>query len=91
MDRSDLALVLAIDSSGILAAASLSLNIAPSAVTKRLAALEADLGQRLFQRTTRRVSATPEDQTLCERAHTLLAGLPPSTPSCRSAKPSPPG
>ena len=39
--RSDLELVLASDSGGILAAASLSLNIAPSAVTKRLAALEA--------------------------------------------------
>lgn len=89
--RSDLELVLAIDSGGSLATTSLSLNIAPSAVTKRLAALEAHLRQRLFQRTTRRVSATPEGQTLCERAHTLLAGLPPSKPSCRSAKPSPPG
>ena len=75
MNRRDLEPVLAIDTGGSLAAAALSLNIAPSAVTKRLAALEAQLGQRLFHRTTRRVSATPEGQTLCDRAHALLAGF----------------
>lgn len=49
-----------------------ALHIAPSAVTKRLAALEAGLGLRLFQRTTRRVSPTAEGDTLCERAVPLL-------------------
>ena len=75
MDRSDLELVLAISRCGTLAAAAVDLSIAPSAVTKRLAALEARLGQRLFQRSTRRVSATSEGQTLCERAAELLAGF----------------
>lgn len=75
MDRSDLELVLAIRDQGSMAAAALSLDMAPPAVTKRLAALEARLGQRLFQRTTRRVSVTAEGETLCERARTLLKGF----------------
>lgn len=75
MDRSDLELVLAIRDQGSLAAAGLSMDIAAPAVTKRLAALEAHLGQRLFQRTTRRVSATAEGETLCERARVLLQGF----------------
>jgi LysR family transcriptional activator of dmlA len=75
MDRSDLKLVLAVREHGSLAGAALSLDVAPPAVTKRLAALEARLGQKLFQRTTRRVSATAEGETLCERAIVLLQGF----------------
>jgi DNA-binding transcriptional LysR family regulator len=51
------------------------LDVAPPAVTKRLAALEAQLGQRLFQRTTRRVSPTAEGETACMRAEVLLQGF----------------
>jgi DNA-binding transcriptional LysR family regulator len=75
MDRSDLELVLAIRDQGSLAAAALSLHVAAPMVTKRLAALEARLGQKLFQRTTRRVSATAEGDTLCDRASVLLQGF----------------
>jgi len=72
MERSDLELVLAVRRHGSLAAAARSLHLAPPVVTKRLAALEAQLGLRLFQRTTRRVSPTAEGDTLCERASALL-------------------
>lgn len=72
MERSDLELVLAVKQLGSLAAAAKSLQVAPSVVTKRLAALEAQLGLRLFQRTTRRVSPTADGETLCERAIALL-------------------
>ncbi|MDO9360621.1 MAG: LysR family transcriptional regulator [Polaromonas sp.] len=75
MDRSDLELVLAVREHGSLSAAALSLDVAAPVVTKRLAALEARLGQRLFQRTTRRVSATAEGETVCERALVLLRGF----------------
>lgn len=75
MDRSDLELVVAIRDHGSLAAAARSLDVAAPAVTKRLAALEARLGQRLFQRTTRRVSPTAEGETICERAVALLQGF----------------
>jgi LysR family transcriptional activator of dmlA len=75
MERSDLELVLAVRDQGSMAAAALSLDVAPPVVTKRLAALEARLGQRLFQRTTRRVSPTAEGETVCERALILLQGF----------------
>ena len=72
MDRSDLALVVAIRDHGSLAAAALELGVAAPVVTKRLAALEVKIGQRLFQRTTRRVSMTAEGETMCARAVVLL-------------------
>lgn len=75
MDRSDLELVQAIRQHGSMTAAARALRLAPSVVTKRLAALEDALGTRLFQRTTRHVSATPEGETLCLRAATLLQGF----------------
>jgi LysR family transcriptional activator of dmlA len=75
VERDDLELVLAIREHGSLRAAALSLDMAPPAVTKRLAALETSLGQRLFQRTTRRISPTAEGETLCDRARVLLQGF----------------
>ena len=75
MDRSDLELVLAVRDHGSLVAAARSLDVAPPVVTKRLLALEASLGQRLFQRTTRRVTPTAEGETICERALVLLHGF----------------
>jgi DNA-binding transcriptional LysR family regulator len=75
LDRPDLELVLAVRQHGSLVMAARALRVAPSAVTKRLAALEARLGLRLFQRTTRRVSPTAEGETLCERASELLHGF----------------
>jgi LysR family transcriptional regulator, transcriptional activator for dmlA len=75
VDRSDLQMVLAIQAHGSLAKAGDQLGLAPSAVTKRLATLEARLGQRLFQRSTRRVTPTPEGEVVCTRAHALLEGF----------------
>lgn len=75
MERSDLELVQAIRLHGSMAGAAQGLRLAPSVVTKRLAALELKLGLRLFQRTTRHVSPTPEGETLCERAAALLQGF----------------
>lgn len=72
MERSDLALVVAIQQHGSLVATAQALQMAPSAVTKRLAQLEAELGLLLFQRTTRRVAATLEGELLCERARAML-------------------
>ncbi len=72
MQRSDLELVVAVRNHGSLAAAARSLDLAAPVVTKRLAALEFRLGQRLFQRTTRRVSPTAEGETFYSRAVVLL-------------------
>jgi LysR family transcriptional regulator, transcriptional activator for dmlA len=75
MERADLELVQTIRDAGSLTAAAAQLGIASPAVTKRLAALEAKLGVKLFYRTTRRVAATAEGELLCERAIGLLAGF----------------
>lgn len=75
MERNDLELVLAVREHGSLMGAAAALDVTPSVVTKRLAALEARLGQRLFQRTTRRVSPTAEGDIVCARAGTLLRGF----------------
>ena len=72
MERSDLELVLAVQTQGSLARAAQALRLTAPVVTKRLAALEARLGVRLFQRTTRRVSPTTEGHALCERARRIL-------------------
>ncbi|HWI83436.1 LysR family transcriptional regulator [Ramlibacter sp.] len=75
LDRADLQLLLGIREHGSLAGAAAAANVVPSVITKRLAALEARLGLKLFQRTTRRVVPTAEGETLCARAVGLLAGF----------------
>jgi DNA-binding transcriptional LysR family regulator len=72
LDRPDLELLLAVRAHGSLAATAAAAGVVPSVVTKKLAALEARLGFRLFQRTTRRVVPTAEGEALCERSGQLL-------------------
>ncbi|RZL61568.1 MAG: LysR family transcriptional regulator [Variovorax sp.] len=75
MDRADLELVMHIREHGSLAGAAGALGVVPSVVTKRLGALEARLGQRLFERTTRRLSVTTEGEAVCLHARALLDGF----------------
>lgn len=75
LERSDLELVLAIREHGSLAGAAQALQVVPSVVTKRLGALEARLGQRLFERTTRRLSVSAEGEAVCRHAAALLEGF----------------
>lgn len=57
---------------GSLAAAARALRVTPSAVTQRLQALEARLGVRLLDRSTRRAVPTSEGELLLEEAEALL-------------------
>jgi LysR family transcriptional activator of dmlA len=66
---------MAIRDRGSLAGAAGALGVVPSVVTKRLGALEARLGQRLFERTTRRLSLTAEGEAVCAHAERLLDGF----------------
>ncbi len=75
VDRADLELLTAIRERGSLAGAASVLDVVPSVVTKRLTALEARLGQRLFDRTTRRLSVTADGEALCLHARNLLDGF----------------
>jgi DNA-binding transcriptional LysR family regulator len=69
---SDLAFFALLHKHGSLAAAAQQLGVTPPAVSKRLAAIERRLGVRLLQRTTRRISLTPEGETyLVEGARVL--------------------
>lgn len=74
MDRLDeLQVFLAILEAGSMAAAAQKLHRSPSAVTRILATLEERAGVRLFERSTRRLTATGEGHRLAELARRLLA------------------
>ncbi|MGF6602687.1 LysR family transcriptional activator of dmlA [Paraburkholderia sp. GAS448] len=58
---------------GNLSAAARALDLTPPAATRRLAQLEARLGVRLVNRTTRRISLTSEGETYLHYATRILA------------------
>lgn len=60
---------------GNLSAAARALDITPPAATKRLAQLEAKLGVRLINRTTRSISLTKEGETYLSHATRILEQL----------------
>ena len=60
---------------GSLAAAARALDLTPPAATKRLAQLEARLGVRLLNRTTRRIGLTAEGDTYLAHATRILASI----------------
>lgn len=57
------------------AGAARALGLSPSAVAKNVARLEADLGQRLFHRTTRQVTLTQDGEALHVRCQRILEEL----------------
>ena len=74
MDRLDeLQVFLAIFEAGSMAAAAHKLHRSPSGVTRQVAPLEERVGARVFERSTRRLTATGEGQRLAEGARRLLA------------------
>jgi len=72
MDLADVALFRAIASVGSLSAAARQMGTTPMLVSRRLAGLEAELGARLFHRTTRSLSLTPEGEAFLPHAVTLM-------------------
>ena len=60
---------------GSLTAAAEALGLSLPAVVRSLAALEADVGARLFQRTTRRIALTQEGQQYLARCRDILAAV----------------
>jgi LysR family transcriptional regulator, transcriptional activator for dmlA len=69
--RSDLDLLLNIVDEGSLASAARRLDLAPTLVSKRLSALEAQVGTRLLHRTTRRLQLSAEGELFVEQARPL--------------------
>src|ERR1700742_3305045 len=72
MDLADVALFRAIASVGSLSAAARQIGATPMLVSRRLAALEAELGARLLHRTTRSLSLTPEGEAFLPHAVALI-------------------
>lgn len=66
--------VQAVDRGGFSAAAR-ALGLTPSAVSKLIGRLEARLGTRLVQRSTRKLQLTAEGQQFYERSHRVLADI----------------
>ncbi|MBP1181436.1 LysR substrate-binding domain-containing protein [Methylobacterium sp. PvR107] len=72
MDLSDVALFCSIVSAGSLSAAGRLSGHSPMAVSRRLVALEAELGVRLLHRTTRTIALTADGETFLPLAQAML-------------------
>jgi DNA-binding transcriptional LysR family regulator len=72
MDTRDLAILVHAARTGSLSAAARRLEITPMIASRRLAALERQVGVRLMHRTTRAVSLTPEGESFLEYASAML-------------------
>lgn len=73
MDLADVAVFVESVQAGSLAAAARRLNLAPMAASRRLAALEEELGVRLLHRTTRALALSAEGEAFLPFAQALLA------------------
>jgi len=74
MDTDAVAVLVHAVSAGSLSAAARRLGITPMIATRRLSALEQDLGVRLMQRTTRSLSLTAEGEAFLPFAEALIEG-----------------
>lgn len=72
MQMQDVRLFLAVANAGSLSAAARQCETGPMHVSRRIAALEAELGARLFHRTTRAVALTDEGTAFLPHAMTLV-------------------
>jgi DNA-binding transcriptional LysR family regulator len=71
----ELSFIVNLANCGSLSAAARELGITTPAVSKRLASIEARVGVPLVNRTTRRMSMTPEGDVLLEHARRILAEI----------------
>lgn len=75
MDVSALKVFLAVADSGSFSRAAEQVFLTQPAISKRIATLEAELGQPLFDRLGRRIMLTEAGQTLLPRARSIVADL----------------
>lgn len=75
MNIEDLATLMHVIRGGSFAAAARELQVDPSSVSRSVAALEAELGTRLFQRSTRRIALTEAGTVFAQRLEPLLEEL----------------
>ncbi|MGE1155190.1 LysR family transcriptional regulator [Pseudomonas kitaguniensis] len=75
MNTNDLQTFLQVVRHGSFAAAARALSLDPSSVSRAIAALEEELGTRIFQRTTRRLRLTESGSAIAERVSRALEEL----------------
>jgi DNA-binding transcriptional LysR family regulator len=89
MDTRDLAILVQAAAAGSLSAAARRLEITPMAASRRLAALEQQLGVRLMHRTTRSASLTADGEAFLPHAQAMIeseqAALAELAPTARGA------
>jgi DNA-binding transcriptional LysR family regulator len=76
---------------GSLTAAAASLDVSQPSIVRLLAALEADLGVRFLNRTTRRMALTDEGREFYERCRVILGALEETEANLRSRRAEPKG
>ena len=86
MDMTAVAVLVDAARVGSLAGAARRLGIPPMVATRRLAALEQDLGVRLVHRTTRSMALTPEGEAFLPYAQALVEGELAARANLRAAK-----
>ncbi len=89
MSVEQLETVVAIAEEGALVRAARRLHISQPPMTRRLAALEDELGVRLFERLPRGMRPTAAGLELVARARVILAALDDARTAVRSATPAP--
>lgn len=91
MEIASLKIVLLVKGHGSIAGAARVLGLDPSSVSRTVAAVEADLGIRLFQRTTRRLTVTEEGQSYLSRLSLLVEELDAAREDARGLRGKPAG
>lgn len=81
---------IAVAEAGSLAGASRMLSVAQSAVTKSMQELEAELGQRLFERNSRGIVLTPQGHRFLASARQVIGAVVEATRLHRAGEPSGP-
>ncbi|WP_295175948.1 LysR family transcriptional regulator [Shimia sp.] len=87
----DLELALLVQAQGSIAGAARVLDLDPSSVSRSLAALEAELGVRLFHRTTRKLSSTEEGAAYLQRVAPLVEEMQAAAQAAVGARQAPSG
>ncbi|MEM8592830.1 MAG: LysR substrate-binding domain-containing protein [Pseudomonadota bacterium] len=91
MDTQALETLIDVDELGSFAAVARERNVDPSSISRIVAQAEAELGFRLFHRSTRALSVTEEGVTYLDRVRPLVEGLNEAARSARSQTSAPSG
>ena len=91
MELASLRTVLSVQAHGSLAGAARQMNVDPSSVSRVVAAVEAELGIRLFQRSTRRLSVTEEGASYLRRIAPLMDEIEAAREAARGQRTRPSG